>query len=145
MMVRLLASPNFSSLLYCSIRLNICGRNAAIVSPFSPGGKWPATNRPSCIAISAPATPLSPLVLCTISLGVQFFRPGWPKTSPISSGGGGAGTAATAGAAGASGATGGLTGAIGAGMEIDGAAGAVAGAATCAWADDIIPLLVNRS
>src|SRR5438132_3210718 len=97
-----------------------------MVSAFRPGGKWPATSKPSCIAISAPATPLSAVVLCTISLGVQFLRPGWPKTSPISRGGSDA--AATAGAvAGAAGGGGGLAGFAGLGAGVGGIA--MAGAA----------------
>jgi len=81
------------------------------------------------MATRAPATPLSALVFCTISFGVQFLRPGWPKTSPISCGGRGA--TETAGATGACAVIAGRTGAVAAGMGILGATGA-AGAAGAA-------------
>src|SRR6266498_2665433 len=129
-----------------------------MVSPFKPGGKWPATSNPSCMAISAPATPLSALVFCTISLGVQFLRPGCPKTSPISCGRPGAAATCDTGAGATAGRTGTL-GALGAGVRNTGGAGAggaadvagmggaadvggaagAAGAGTRASADGVIP------
>ena len=69
-------SPNLSSLLYCIMRVNIWGRNAAMVSPVSPGGRCAAINKPSCMVMTAPATPFSAAVRWAISAGAQFFRPG---------------------------------------------------------------------
>src|SRR5438132_690008 len=124
-----------------------------MVSAFRPGGKWPATSKPSCIAISAPSTPLSAVVLCTISLGVQFLRPAWPKTSPISRGGSDA--AATAGTVAGAAGGGGLTGLAGlgagvGGIAMAGAAGAggvegVIGAETWTWVEGSLPLPANTS
>jgi hypothetical protein len=59
-------------------------KKAAKASPLCSGGSSLATSKPSCKAITAPATPSRRAVLCTISIGVQLRFSGWPKIWPRS-------------------------------------------------------------
>src|SRR6266536_2762618 len=105
-----LVSPICNSFEYWFRRPKICGTNAAMVSVFSPGGMLLATSNPSCNAMSAPATLGNCVVRWTISLGVQVFLSGSPKSSERLAGaflgaGAGVGVASAAGAALGAGAT----------------------------------------
>src|SRR6185436_20251282 len=119
-----LASPSCSSRVYWLMRPKIWGTKAAIVSVRALGGMQAATSSPSWSAISAPATPGSPLVRLTMSFGVQLRLSGSLKSSARLRGVG-------LGAAGAwTSAGGGLAGAVeGAATGLGAAAGVGAGAA----------------
>src|SRR5438093_6523630 len=110
-----------------------------MVSVFKSGGMLLATSRPSCKAMSAPATLGSWTVRWTISLGVQVFLFGSLKSSHRFVG-------AFLGA-------GAIAGAAGTAADGDGAAGSTAGAATAPTAGSAaaggcgcgLPVALNKS